>query len=72
MKAVEKKVKKIMTDLLVSSLGQPLAGIIVNTIFDDVLEEIRHTMGEISEDDVNAESVKSGMNKVLERLLYDL
>lgn len=68
--AVEKKLKKVMTDLLASSVGQSWASIIVNYIFDDVLEEMRLTMGEINEDDVNdAESVKSRIGKVLESLL---
>lgn len=72
MKAIEKKVKNVMTNLLASSVGQPWASIIAAYIFDDVFEEMHLTMGEISEDDVNAESVKSRMGKVLERLLYDL
>lgn len=69
MKTIEKKLKKVMTDLLASSVGQSWAGIIVNYIFDDVLEEMRLTMGEISEDDVRADSVKSRIGKVLESLL---
>lgn len=69
--SIKKKAKKVVTDLLASSVGQSWASIIADYIFDDVFEEMRLTMGEINEDDVNAESVKSRMGKVLDKLLYD-
>ena len=68
---VKNKVRQLMTELLTLSVGQFWASIIVDHIFNDVVDEMEHTMGEdISEDDVTMESVQSRMGKVLERITY--
>lgn len=68
---VKNKVRQLMTELLTLSVGQFWASIIVDHIFNDVVDEMEQTMGEdISEDDVTMVSVQSRMGKVLERITY--
>lgn len=68
---VKNKVRQLMTELLTLSVGQFWASIIVDHIFNDVVDEMEQTMGEdISEDDVTMVSVQSRMGKVLDRITY--
>lgn len=64
------KVKRVMTDLMGLSVGASWADTIVETIFNEVLEEIEYSMGEvINEDDITPECVQSHMGEVLYRRL---
>lgn len=68
---VKNKVRQLMTELLTLSVGQFWASIIVDYIFNDVVDEMEQTIGEdISEDDVTIVSVQSRMGKVLDRITY--
>ena len=70
---VKNKVRQLMTELLTLSVGQFWASIIVDHIFNDVVDEMEQTIGEdISEDDVSMVSVQSRMGKVLDRITYGI